>query len=151
MVSETLIQNSVAIGIVSILGIALILPKKIKFITNGIVLTILGILPILQEMGKITFNPIEIPVFQYVLMILIIFCGRELISEGVRERMMALKLTSIILGIVLISMTTIPALHNLGAISFTLPEIPQLILSIIYIISGLFLAGGSFIFLREQE
>lgn len=149
VVSNTIIQNIVAIAIVTTFILTLLLPKLWKFLTNGIILFALGLLPLLYIFNKISFNVVEIPVFQYLLMIIIIWDGRELIVEGIKEDTEILKWMSIVFGIILIVLGTIPLLFKLGAISFNIPQIPEVILYSIYMISGLLLAMGAFVFAHE--
>ena len=149
VVSDTIIQNIVAIAIVTTFILTLLLPKLWKFLTNGIILFALGLLPLLYIFNKISFNVVEIPVFQYLLMIIIIWDGRELIVEGIKEDTEILKWMSIVFGIILIVLGTIPLLFKLGAISFNIPQIPEVILYSIYMISGLLLAMGAFVFAHE--
>jgi len=148
--SNAIIQNGVAIAIVAAFIITLLLPKRWKFLTNGIMLFVLGLLPLLYILGSISFNLVDIPIFQYLIMIIVIWDGRELIVEGFKEGVEVLRWASIIFGIVLIVIGTIPLLFNLGAISFNLPKIPDIILFSIYMISGILLAIGSFVFSKDE-
>jgi len=149
VVSDAIIQNTVAIAIVTAFILTLLLPKLWKFLTNGIILFALGLLPLLHMFNKISFNIVDIPVFQYLLMIIVIWDGRELIVEGIKEENEILKWASIGFGVILIVLGTIPLLFKLGAISFSLPQIPEVILYSIYMISGLLLAMGAFVFAHE--
>ncbi len=144
-------QNTTAIILVILFIGTLMLPKLWKYIVNGLLLVSLGVLPILHSFGRISFNPLEFPLFEYFILVMVILCGRELIVEGVREESPFFKWSSISLGILLITMTTIPALYSMGAIDFTLPAIPDVILYGIYIVAGVLLAVGAFAFANDSD
>lgn len=140
--SESIVLNIIAvIAIILFIG-SLVLPKVWKYIVYGIFLVSMGSLPILYSQGHISFNPLELAIFQYLLLIIVILSGRELIVEGIKEEGSIIRWISIILGLALIIITTIPTLYNLGAITFKMPEIPEITLNILYILSGIILMGG---------
>jgi len=141
---SAILDNIVTIGIVIVFMITVILPKKFKYIVDGLLLTIVGGLNYLFFQQIIFIDIYKYPVFKYLISTLIIVCGKELIQEGSEEEGF-LKTSSIILGLLLIIITIIPLLYSLNALTFMF-NIPPMILSALYVLSGLFVIVGGFIF-----
>ncbi|MFT4303745.1 MAG: hypothetical protein ACMXYG_04210 [Candidatus Woesearchaeota archaeon] len=144
MIDEAFIMNVTAVIAVLVFTMTLMLPKIWKYFANGLILLALGVIPFLHGLGLVNFNTYTIPIFQYLVLIIAIFAGRELIIEGFKGEEGAVGLVSIFAGIILIVITTVPALYNFGAITFTLPAIPDEIIYGFYAFAGLMLALGAF-------
>ena len=128
---------------------SLLLPKKIHYAFNGIVLMLLGILPFMYRAGMIRFDITAIPVVNYVVAFIIVIAGRELIMEGIKEEKKAVKYPSIIVGLVIIILTTIPVLFSMGAIGFNIPPYPPIINNVIYVVAGIFMIIGIFTLAKD--
>ena len=144
MVSEAFIINTVTIITLLILVVTFLLPKKIRYAVHGIILLVLGLIPILYSAGFINFTFGEAGIIKYVVAVVVVFTARSLIIEGIHEES-KIKYVSIIMGILIILLTAIPALHKLGALTFTIPEYPPMIDYIVYIIAAILLFIGIFI------
>jgi len=147
---ESLALHIVSIVVVILLILSMFLTKRVHYFFSGTVLLILGILPILREYGVIGIDINEFPIVNFVIYFLILLAGKDLLKEGIKEEREILKYPSIILGVVLIALTTIPTLNKLHVIEFVL-EYPPIVDSVLYIISGIFLIIGVFtIFARAD-
>jgi len=123
--------------------------RKIVSWIVGIIILVLGLIYILNKFNVISFS---IPTFpQMVLWVLTIIGGIFLIFDAITEGSnfssisKMLMIISFVIAILIIALSLIPLLNNLTIISFQLPEIAQLIKSIIYVLAGFFLIiGGMF-------
>ena len=123
--------------------------RKIVSWIVGIIILVLGLIYILNKFNVISFS---IPTFpQMVLWVLTIIGGIFLIFDAITEGSnfssisKMLMIISFVIAILIIALSLIPLLNNLTIISFQLPEIAQLIESIIYVLAGFFLIiGGMF-------
>jgi hypothetical protein len=143
MVSEAVVTNIVTIVILLILVGTFILPKRARRGVHGLILLFLGFVPLLYSLNVINFTFGEAGIIKYVVAVVVVFTARSLIIEGMQEEG-TLRWISIILGIFIILLTAIPALHKLGALTFTIPEYPAIIDHIVYIIASVFLFIGMF-------
>lgn len=141
-----LIQNLVAIVCVIVFTLTFALSKVWRYLITGILLSFLGVMPILYAFNKVHINPLEFALFQYFISVFTIICGRGLVVEGIKGKSKAFRITSIVSGVVLVIMSTIPALHSLGAITFDLSPIPDMFFYGMYTFSGIILAFGSVVF-----
>ncbi|MFT4297982.1 MAG: hypothetical protein ACMXX5_02210 [Candidatus Woesearchaeota archaeon] len=121
-----------------------------KYFTHGLFLLGMGLIPFLYNYNIIEANLTDTGLFQYLVIAWGLLAGRELVTEGIKEHNKIMKFSSIMLGIALVAITSIPSLYQLNAITFTI-GIPDIALYILYIISGFMLAMGSFVFAREKD
>jgi hypothetical protein len=150
VLSDTLIQNMFAFVAIFIIIFTLILPRMWKYFTTGLLVLSLGMLPLLYDYNFINLNLTDSGLFKYLIIALGLLAGRELVVEGIKEENKILKAISIIFGLVLVCITSIPSLYQLGAITFTI-MVEDFVLYILYILSGLLLAMGSFVFGNENN
>ena len=127
----------------------LLLPRRVTFFCNGCMLCVLGFSAILHNYGHSLFDPFIIPAFSYLIILIGVFGGRELLIEGFRERNTLLRSSSLLFGSLLVIIITIPQMHHLGALSFTLPFLPPIVLYVVHAVGGFLLVVGSFVF-KEQ-
>lgn len=137
------VDDIITIVICVILLVTLVLPKKIRYGVFAAFLFILGGIPLLYLMGLIGITFAEAPIIKYVTTFVVVLAGRSLFMEGVKMES-EFKWAAISLGVIIIILTTIPSLHAAKALSFGLPEFPELINHILYIISGGCLIAGIF-------
>ena len=143
MVSEAFLINAVTIVVLLILVGTFILPKKLRYVVHGIMLFALGIIPLLYEFRVIGFTFGDAGIIKYVVAVVVVFTARSLVMEGIKEES-AIKWVSIVAGVCIILLTAIPALHNLGALTFTIPEYPAIIDHLVYVIAAILLFAGTF-------
>ena len=140
--------NVLAIGVVVLFVFALLLPKKLHYIVNGVVLVVLGGVHILYELY---FTDIDIrgnPIVRFVIAFVVMVTSKELIAESIHEKGKGMKAITFFIGFVLIFLAVLPELYHYGAVSFELPEFP-LLFSFLYIIGGLVAIAAPF-FLERQ-
>jgi len=142
-------MSIISIVVVIILLASLFLTKKLRYVFNGVILLLMGILPMLYNARIISFNVESIPILKYVLILTITIAGKELAKEGFREQNKLVKYPSIALGIVIIIFTTVPALYSMGAIGFTIPYFPPAINYWLYIAAGILMFVGVFTLAKE--
>jgi len=147
---SALIANIISGVIVVLVFSTLMFPKKIHYLTSGLMLISLGALQILNNMGYIGLDITRFPVFNYAAIFLITFAGKDLLKEGFKEKQSALKYPSMILAVVIVALTYWPSLKNAGVVSFSLTY-PPIFDSILLIVSGVFLIIGVFTLLSGSE
>jgi hypothetical protein len=140
----------VLVNIVSLLAVILLMgtfffKQKIQFIIYSVFMFLMGLTPILHYFGAAPFNPGDFVALKYVLALVIVMSGRELIRNGMAEDQKGLKQTTIAIGILIIILVFLPALGETGALTFKLPNYPWLIDSILYIAGSILLMIGMFI------
>ena len=143
MVSEAFIINLVTIITLIILVTTFFFPKAIRYAIHGLILLVLGLIPLLYQFGVINFTFGEAGIIKYVIAVVIVFTARSLIMEGIKEERV-IKWVSIVMGVLIVLLTAIPALHKLGALTFTIPEYPMIVDSFIYIVAAILLFAGIF-------
>ncbi|MBW2964544.1 hypothetical protein KY363_03720 [Candidatus Woesearchaeota archaeon] len=143
MVSEAFVTNAVTLVAVLILVGTFFLPKKVRYAVHGLILLLLGIIPILYQFNVVGFTFGEAGIWKYLIAVVVIFTARSLIMEGVKEES-SFKWVSIIFGIIVVILVTIPALNKVEALTFTIPEYPAIIDHIIYVIAAILLFVGLF-------
>jgi hypothetical protein len=127
--------NILAIAVVVLFVITLMLPKKIHYIVNGIILIGLGATHILYEFYFTEVNLWGSPIVRFILLFVVGATAKELIKESIHETGKAMKGATFFMGFTMIVLAVIPELYNYGAISFHLPEMP-IFFSFVYIIGG---------------
>ena len=152
MTEQTIIVNPLVTNIVSIvvallLVLTLILPKLIKHILHSIILLSFGLIPLLHSFSVIGFTIPSWPILTYALTGIVIISARTLIVDGFKEEEKVIKIGSIVAGILILLAVTIPSLSAIGALTFKI-ELPEMVISIVYIISGILLLIGTAI-MRE--
>lgn len=144
------IINSDASAIVIVVALVLIwlLPDKVTYLLTGTLLLIFGILPLLTYFGAINFDMYSYPISYYIVLYIAITGGEVLVYESLHEQVI-LKMLSMILGVVIVILTAIPTLKEIGAISFALPEYSPIINAIIYLTAGILLVIGAIKFSKS--
>jgi len=137
------VGNIISITLVIILIITLILPKKIRGIVHAIFLFLFGLIPILFRLKLLGVTFEDTPQLAYAVLFIIVIAGRTMMVEGIKIES-KVKWPIIIFGVIIIILTTIPALHDLGALSFTLPPWSTIINEIIYVFAAVFLVIVTF-------
>ena len=128
--------NTITIAVLAGLIIAFLLPEKVHFFLDGLVLLSVGIVQILNHLGYIDFILRETPLFAFAITFVLTITAEELISESIRERGLVMQSLTFITGIGLMVLVLTPELYYLGVINFNFPSYPEFINSIIYTISG---------------
>ena len=149
MAGSMLIQI-ISVAIVIVLFLLMILWKRGHYILGGLTLAAIGSLTFLFEFNVISFNVGDYPILHYAVYFFVAFAGKDLVKEGFKEKESALKWPSMIFGVVLILITTIPTLKKMNVISWALPQSP-LVDAGIYLASGLFMLVGAFTLLATHE
>ena len=145
MVETTLLSNLTSISILVLYVVILAFPRVLKYSANGLLLIIIGGMSLMYEFGLINYDIIAIPIMKYLLLLMVALSAKELCSSGFKEHG-KLRFISIFLAVLLIIITTIPALYSINAITFNLPEIPMIVLNCLYIMAGIVLVIGAFMF-----
>jgi hypothetical protein len=139
-----MISDFIAVGIVILLVLLLLLPRRVQYIINGIILLVFGTLPLLNSFGVLSFDIYVFPISHYIIYYTVIIAGKELFKEGLTERNFPLQILSVCLGFIIIVMTSLPVLYKYGAISFEPPQLDIIVDLLIYIFAGFLLVIGVF-------
>ncbi len=123
-------------------------PRKIMSIIMGLIFLALGSLPLLNKLGVIGFAMPALP--GIVLWILGVGGGIYLIIDGFHEiTSMGMghfaMVASFIVGIVILAFGLIPLLGAAGVIAFALPVIAEIIVNVLFILTGILLVAGGFV------
>ncbi|MFC1741111.1 hypothetical protein ACFL3V_01065 [Nanoarchaeota archaeon] len=146
----SLVVQVISIVIVAGLFLLMVLWKKAHYVIGGLTLCAISTLTVLFKIGKTTFDVGQYPILHYAVYFFVAFAGKDLIKEGFKEKESALKWPSLILGVVLIVITTIPTLKKMHVIEWALPKSVYVDASI-YAIAGLFMIIGAFTILATKE
>lgn len=121
-------------------------PKGWISLILGVILLVLGILPLLATLKVLGSNPIAfvtnilgINILQYAVAI----AGLVLIVDAFME-MDTLRIVSLIVGVVVLAAGLIPVLNTFGIIGFTIPFLSALLYQVVFIIEGIFLVIAAF-------
>src|SRR3989338_7277952 len=116
-------------------------PRKWISLILGILLTILGVIPLLKSFNVIGFGLPALP--GLVLWILFVAGGIWLFVDATSEGTLQsyIMWPSVIVGIVVLGLGIIPILGQLGVITYQLPAIASIISDIITTLAGLLLIG----------
>ncbi len=128
-------MNIAAVAVVILFVITLLLPKKLHYIVNGLILIGLGGTHLLYEFYYTNIHLQGSPIVRFVILFVVGATAKELIKESLHEKK-GMKAPTFLVGVVMITLAVIPELYHYGAISFDLPELP-LLFSFVYIIGGL--------------
>jgi hypothetical protein len=119
-------------------------PRKWISLILGFLLTVLGVLPMLNQYGVISFNLPAIP--GIVLWILFVAGGVWLLVDATSEGTLQgyIMWPSVVIGVIVIGLGIVPLLgaSGLGIIGFSLPSIAKLISDVITVLAGFLLIGG---------
>jgi len=135
LASGGILLNIIAIAVVVGFVFTLMLPKKIHYTINGVILIILGCTHILYEFYFTNIDIRGSPIVRFVIAFVVGATSKELIKESMHEKGKGMKAAALIMGLILIGLIIIPELYHAEAISFSLPEFP-LMFSFFYIIGG---------------
>ncbi|MFT4308677.1 MAG: hypothetical protein ACMXYM_04890 [Candidatus Woesearchaeota archaeon] len=138
------VQNLISIGIVLAFFGILLLPKFWKYLCNGLLLSVIGTLAILYDLGHIGYDIMFYPAMRYFIILVVAMESKNLFIEGVKERKGVLKVLTITMGAVLILLAMVPELARLGAITFNIPEVPDPVRYGLYVFAGVLLMIGAF-------
>lgn len=139
-----LTSDIMALVVVIALVLVELIPEKPQRILWGILLFILGLLPVLYMCNVIGFDILSYNLTGFVAMFIVIVVGEMLFTEGLKEENIWLKILSIIFGIVIILITSIPWLGDFNAISFKLPSYAPAIDFGLYLVAGSLTIIGAF-------
>lgn len=146
-----IVVSIVTILVVIALFVPMLFSRRLHYALGGIILLAIGTLTILFESGKTGFDVGEYPILHYAVYFFIVLAGKDLLKEGFKEKESVLKYPSIVLGIVLVVLTTIPTLNKLHVIDWAIPKYSPIIDGILYIVSGVFLLVGIFTLFAEHK
>ena len=149
--SPDLIIQIVSVVIVLIMFAAMIFSKRLHYFIGGVILIAVGVVTILFEVGVLKIDLTKFAIVNFAVYSMIVFAGKDLIKEGFKENESVLKWPSIIMGFLLIAMTTLPTLTKLKVIDWALPKYPPVIDAGIYITAGVLLIIGVFTLLSNAE
>lgn len=138
-----IMQNLVPfIGLVVLIA-TFFLKARTQHFLHSVFITFFGIMSLLFNFGVIGFNPLGITSLKYILTLVVVMAGRELIRKGVVEKSHGTGSMSIWFGICIILAVLVPAMAEVGALTFRLPEYPGIIDSMLYIAGGVLLFIGA--------
>ena len=139
-----LLTDVLAIGVVIGLVAMYALPEKYLRIADGAILCLLGILPVLFMFNVINFDINSYLLVRFIALYVVIDVGSTLFAESIKEQEIWFKAPSMIFGLLIVLVTSIPWLEEFGAISFGMPSYSPLIDLILYIIAGALAIIGAF-------
>ena len=118
-------------------------PKSLPGLILGLIILAMGIFPLLNQFGVISFNLPYTPA-GIVLEIILAIGGVYLFIMGIMEDVDFMKWISIIAGVIVAAIGIIPLLANFG-INITLPFLAFLYSPFLYVIIGLLMLIGVFL------
>ena len=142
---DPVLLNIISIAAVIIVIGTFFLPKKVQYMLHAFFLLLLGSVPILYYFKVIGFSMADLVALRYIITLVVVMSGRELIVSGMHENHKGIRHASIAIGVVIITITVVPALATFGAITFSLPQYPAAIDSILYITGSILLFAGTFL------
>lgn len=129
--------NIIALGVAFGFVITLMLPKKIHYALNGMILMAIGITHFLFEFYFIDFDVRKSPVLLFVITFVAATTAKELIHESIKEKGKTMKGITFLMGLVLIFLVLIPEMYHFGAINFSIPDYPFIVNAFLYASAGL--------------
>jgi len=122
-------------------------PKGWISLVLGLILLVLGVLPLLAKLGifggvnPIAFvtNILTANILQYI----VAAAGLVLIIDAFME-MDALRTWTLVIGLIVLALGLIPVLSSFGIIGFTIPFLTALIYQLIFVIEGVLLIIAAF-------
>jgi hypothetical protein len=139
-----ILGDMLAIGVVLALVAMYALPDKALRITDGILLLLLGLFPVLYILNVIHFNINSYVLIRFIALYLVIDVGSMLFSEAITEENVGLKIFSMVVGLFIVLVTSIPWMQEFGAISFKLPSYSPYVDLVLYIVAGMLAVVGAF-------
>ena len=118
-------------------------PKSLPGLILGLIILAMGIFPLLNQFGFISFNLPYTPA-GIVLEIILAIGGVYLVIMGIMEDVDFMKWISIIAGIIVATIGIIPLLANFG-INIAVPFLAFLYSPYLYVIIGLLMLIGVFL------
>ena len=120
-------------------------PKNWSALIVGLLLMALGIIPLLNGWGVISFG---LPSFlsnmiPMIATYILALGGILLLIDSFMEDD-TLRIISIVISLVIIAAGIIPILNNFGVIGFTIPFLNALVFNILFVLEGLFLTIAAF-------
>lgn len=117
--------------------------RKIFTAILGLVFLALGIIPLLNEFGIISFNLPTIP--KIIFWVLALLGAVVLIIDGFKEeREFGAAKTVGIISIVLALVLVVFGLGSFGVLPFAIPEFGMIVINILFVVAGIFLILGAF-------
>jgi len=121
-------------------------PKGWISLILGLILVVLGVLPLLARFKILGANPIQfitnilgMNIAQYIVAI----AGLVLIINAFMEAD-TLRIVSLIVGVIILAAGVIPVLNGAGVIPFNIPFLSDLVYQILFIVEGIFLVIAAF-------
>lgn len=136
---EGILLNFMPLVAMILLMVTFFFSQKAQYIIHAVFLFFMGLISLL---GYINLK--EVTALQYVITIVVVMSGREMIRYGMKSKEKHIKHPAIWTGVMIIILTVIPALSTFGAISFNLPPYPTIIDSLLYIIGSIVLGIGTY-------
>jgi hypothetical protein len=140
---EEILLNITGIIAVIVLMVTFFFNRRIQYMIHAFLILSLSAIQVLFRIGIMPYDIASIVVVKYMLTIVVVMAGRELIRSGMLEHKKGLKQASIGLGIAVIVMVVVPALADLGALSVRIPDHHWFIDSALYMIGGILLLIGA--------
>lgn len=143
IISLLLANNQLGLDtvVMGTLLLLLLLDDWLESIIYGLIVIIIGTLPIFYSYNFIGFNIDDYPIFRYAILYISFTIYEELFKAGITE-VGPLKYPEMIVSFILIATTLIPDLYSSGVINFYL-DYPKIVDSILYIIAGILMIAVS--------
>lgn len=123
-------------------------PRKPISLVMGLVFLAFGGLPLLNTFGIVGFSIPPLP--NTILHILSIAGAVFLLWDAISENMammglpQMIRMATFVMALVLLAVGLIPLLHGMGTIDFNIPDLAQIIMNALYVVTGgLLLYGGT--------
>lgn len=123
-------------------------PRKPISLVMGLVFLAFGGLPLLNNFGIVGFSIPPLP--NTILHVLSIAGAVFLLWDAISENMammglpQMIRMATFVMALVLLAVGLIPLLHGMGTIGFNIPELAEIIVNVLYIVTGgLLLYGGT--------
>lgn len=136
---EGILLNIVSLIAMILLMVTFFFSQKAQYIIHAVFLFFMGLI---SMMGYLSLK--EVIALQYVVTIVVVMSGREMIRYGMKTKKKQLRHPAIWIGVMIIILTVIPALSTFRAITFNLPPYPAIIDSLLYIIGAIVLGAGTY-------
>lgn len=123
-------------------------PRKPISLVLGLVFLAFGGIPLLNQMKVVSFS-IPTPAGT-VLYVLSVVGAVLLLWDAISENMAMMgfaqmaRMATFVVALVLLAIGLIPILHSMGTIGFTLPDLAETIVNVLYVVTGgLLIYGGT--------
>ena len=137
------IPSIISFAVVILLLFTLVLTKKLHYAVSGLTLISIGSLPMLYAAGLTGIDIGSFPILRFAAYFFLAIAARDLFREAFREKGSVLKWPTFFFAFLVLMVLAIPTMKGFG-VEVPLPELPELMYNIIYVISGVLLIAGIF-------